>query len=261
MIELGPCAVHVWHRLTDEIGAAEHAAAMQRLPADERDRASRFVFDRDRVPFVAAHDLLRFVLSQYEAVAPDAWRFTLDTHGKPLLSDLHAPCRLRFNLSHTRGLVACAVSRSIDVGIDVEAIRGEGDSGTGAHELAARFFSPREVASLGECPQDTRQERFIEFWTLKEAYVKAIGEGLSHPLDTFAFTLADAQAIRFEAPPGDDERSWRFALYAPSEGHRMAVAARPGASAGVVEITLQAQLPWSRPACILARSISSPGVG
>lgn len=252
-MSLGPSEVHVWHRLTNAIGAAELEAAMERLSADERERASRFMFDRDRVTFVAAHDLLRQVLSKYEDVAPEAWRFTARPNGKPLLSDAH-DCSLRFNLSHTRGLVACAVSRAIDVGIDVESIEGR-ERGTDPRELATRFFSATEAASLDECVDAALQERFIELWTLKESYVKAIGEGLSHPLDTFSFTLPGADTIRFDAPDGGDERAWRFALYAPSASHRMAVAARQDPDAAV-EIRLQGQLPWWGPACILARSSS-----
>jgi 4'-phosphopantetheinyl transferase len=246
---LGPSDVHVWHRLTGSVSPAEHAAALSRLSNDERERASRFVFDRDRVTFTAAHDLLRHALSHYEDVAPANWRFAATPHGKPVLCDAQAGCRLQFNLSHTSGLVACAVSRGPDVGIDVETVT-PADRRTDARDLAARFFSRMEAASLDACGDDERQARFIELWTLKEAYVKALGAGLSHALDTFSFMIPPAGPIHFEPPAGTDPACWQFALYSPSENHRMAVAARrsPGAA---LTVTTRGQLPWPTAACIL----------
>lgn len=241
----------MWHRLTDGIGAAEHAAALRNLSRAERDRAAKFAFERDRLTFAAAHDLLRTVLSQYADVAPAAWEFAPTAHGKPILAGAHSARPLRFNLSHTTGLVACAVSRDADVGIDVEAIR-PADDRMDLGELASRFFSRTEAASLDVCEDEERRQRFVELWTLKEAYVKATGEGLSHPLDTFSFAISEPAAIHFAAPPGADAKAWQFGLFLPAPGYRMAVAARrrPG---GVLRITARGQLPWSSPACILAR--------
>ncbi len=219
---LGLRDVHVRYRLTDAIDDDMHTRALETLSPDERARAGRFVARRDRVDYVAAHALLRQALSDFADVRPAEWTWALTPHGKPMLADAHAGCGLSFNLSHTHGLVACAVCRGADVGIDAESLTPR------VHplELADRFFSSAEVAGLRACADEDRQQRFIELWTLKEAYVKAIGEGLSHPLHTFGFLLDDPTAPRFDPPAGQDPAAWQFALFAPSEAHRMAVAVR-----------------------------------
>ena len=218
---LGPHDVHARYRLTELVTEKMHAQALQTLSPDERERAARFVFPRDRLMFVAAHDLLRRTLSDYADVPPEAWEFTQASSGKPLLSARHRGINIGFNLAHTRGLVACVVCRNTDVGIDVERL----DRKIRALDLAARYFSPTEVVALQACTEHERHFRFIELWTLKESYVKAIGEGLSHPLHTFSFGFDGSSALRFDPPMGDQPR-WQFELFAPSVQHRMAVAVR-----------------------------------
>lgn len=225
----GPGDVGVRYRLVDAADAAAEARAMRTLSEDERARAARFVFARDRASFVAAHALLRESLSEHEDLPPGAWTFAQRAHGKPVLADRHAGLDLVFNLAHTDGLVACAIGRGGDVGIDVERLRDD----VRPMELACRFFSPSEVAGLEACAENERALRFIELWTLKESYVKAIGEGLSHPLDGFSFLLDGSSALRFETAAAGDARAWQFALFAPSGLHRMAVAVRPGQAEAV----------------------------
>jgi 4'-phosphopantetheinyl transferase len=250
-LTLDPLDVHVRYRLIDEAPDERYAQALDTLSADERARAARFVFPRDRVMFVAAHDLLRQALSEYEDVDPAAWTFGQEAGGKPRLADRYAVTGIRFNLAHTRGLVACAIARDTDIGVDVESI----DAVTAAMEVAARFFSPSEAAHLQACAESHRQTRFIELWTLKEAYIKAIGEGLSHPLHTFSFTLDGGSSLRFEPPPlhgdasdasrdGDELPRWQFGLIAPSASHRMAVAVRcPRSEMRRVTVWADAQRP------------------
>ena len=211
--------VHVRYRLTDSIGAD---GGSEWLSAEERERAGRFVFAHDRGSFIAAHALLRETLSEYEDVPPGAWEFSAGPHGKPALAGAHAGRDVAFNLAHTRGLVACAVGRGALVGIDVEPIEQKIDT----LDLARRFFAPSETQALEECEEHDRHIRFIELWTLKEAFVKALGEGLSHPLETFSFAFDGPSALAFEPPPGEDRSAWRFALFAPSPVHRMALAVR-----------------------------------
>lgn len=209
--------VDVRYQLTGTVTADEVARGMTLLSAAERTRAARFVFDRDRLSFVASHALLRRVLSEHADVAPAEWTFVENAFGKPALATPHDG--LTFNLAHTRGLVACAVCRGGDVGIDVEAIRPEMPQ----LDIARRFFSTPELAALEACAPGGRAARFTDFWALKESYVKAIGQGLSHALDTFGFALEPPARIRFEPPPGDAV-SWQFALFAPTPSHRLAVA-------------------------------------
>jgi 4'-phosphopantetheinyl transferase len=125
-----------------------------------------------------------------------------------------------FNLSHTHGLVACAVARGTSLGIDVERV----DRLTAGPEIAARYFAPLEIRMLDGQPPDDYASRFIELWTLKEAYIKAIGTGLAHPLDSFAFVFEGSSGLQFAAPPGIAASDWQFLLAVPAMNHRMAIA-------------------------------------
>jgi 4'-phosphopantetheinyl transferase len=209
--------------LTGALDEDTISAALNQLSLEERARQARFRFARDRRDFAVAHALLRRALSAQFQLPPDEWTFVSGTHGKPLLdASLAARTHLSFNLAHTDGLVACIVTRDQDVGIDVEAI----DRHTDALELARRHFSPVEIADIEQCPEGARQIRFIEIWTLKEAYVKAVGDGLSCPLDTFGFVFDGPASLRFRSADAVESASWCFALFAPSDRHRLAVAVR-----------------------------------
>lgn len=192
------------------------------LSPEEQARCERFVFARDRRDFAIAHALLRRTLSRYYPIAPRDWVFVSEPGGKPRVSDdFAASAQLQFNLAHTNGLVACAVSCSAEVGVDVEAI----DRRTDPIEIARRYFSAAEADDLERCAPADRLERFFEIWTLKEAYIKTIGTGLSLPLDEFAFRFDGHSALRLDVAP-QHAASCSFALFAPSQRHRMAVAAR-----------------------------------
>ncbi len=211
------------YRVTGRLGDDGAAEAVRWLSADERARHDRFVFARDRRDFAAAHALLRRTLSAHGPHAPHEWRFDTGEHGKPALPpSLAGDPPLVFNLSHTHGLVACVVSRGGDAGIDVETI----DRVVSTRAIARRYFSPPELAALEACDPSRQQSRFIELWTLKESYLKAVGTGLTHPLNTFAFHFDPDGAIAFEPPDGVDAIGWQFELQAPSPRHRLAVALR-----------------------------------
>jgi 4'-phosphopantetheinyl transferase len=226
---LAPGEVHVRYRVTDTLEEADIASAAAMLSPDEHARYARLMFARDRRDYAAAHALLRTSLSQYAEVAPRQWTFRTDARGKPSLAADHDGSRLSFNLSHTHGLVACAVAGGADVGIDVESVDRVVDD-----RVARRFFSARENADLSRCASDAlRARRFLALWTLKEAYVKAIGQGLSHPLNTIVFVIGDDDTIAFTPPSGVDARAWRFRLVAPTARHHLAVAVRQPDSAAV----------------------------
>jgi 4'-phosphopantetheinyl transferase len=218
---LGPHDVHVWCRTTgdgDTLDARE--TDLSDLSSDERARCARFAFARDRRDFAAAHALLRTRLSQYADVGPAAWTFGALPGGKPfILSPSGAPT-LAFNLSHTHGFVACAIAAGGEVGIDVESV----DRATDGRRIAARYFSKAERDWLDACDPRERAIRFIEHWTLKEAYLKAIGRGLSYRLNAFGFAFEGERHIRFSPPPDTEASAWTFALFAPSARYRMAAA-------------------------------------
>ena len=222
-MRLEPGHIHGWYRATNPAHYDHH---LKTLSSGERARCDRFHFDRDRRDYANAHDLLRHTLSRYHTASPELWQFDALPGGKPFLSD--APpgsnCEpLDFNLSHTHELVACVVGRGATVGIDVERLDRLHD----ALALATRFFSPAEVVDLENCGgASARARRFIELWTLKESFIKAIGKGLSQPLDSFSFGLGDEGTIRFTPPPELASETWHFAQYDVAPNAMLAIAVR-----------------------------------
>ena len=192
------------------------------LDDDERDRAARYLRPADRTRSIAARALLRLMLSRYAPVAPSAWQFRTNRYGRPELARVpEAAGDLRFNVSHTDGLIAVAVTRGRSIGVDVEHI-----DRTLAHDIAGRFFSPAEVRDLRQYPVEAQPRVFFDYWTLKEAYIKARGMGLALPLGDFSFRLRadEPPTISFAPELGDDPARWQFAQASPSGRHRLAVA-------------------------------------
>ena len=194
------------------------------LSPDEHERMARFVFDRDRRAFLLTRALVRTMLSRYAPMAPAQWRFIANAHGRPEILDRPPGVPdLRFNISHTDGLIACAVTIGREVGVDVEHI---GRHLT--HDVAGRHFAPGEVADLRRLPEAEQPKVFFDYWTLKESYIKARGFGLALPLGDFAFKLnpPGPPTITFEPALEDDPRTWQFLQAWPTPQHRLALAVR-----------------------------------
>ncbi len=192
------------------------------LSTDERQRAARFVFPRDRDRFVAGRAFLRLLLAQYLATDPASLRFRYGPHGKPALEDEQGG--VSFNLAHAGSLAVCALTRGSDVGVDVERLRPIPDAGA----VARSFFSPRETAELASVPEPARHRAFFDAWTRKEAFLKALGDGLARPLDSFDVTLKPGDAPRLLRTLGDPQEASRFSLHSlePEEGYVAAIAIR-----------------------------------
>jgi 4'-phosphopantetheinyl transferase len=218
--------VHVWLTRPDDIGDSGHLAACRAmLSDDERERLARLRRESDRRAFLAAHALVRSALSRYAEVPPEGWTFTANHWGRPEIAGPGAVPALRFSLSHTSGLTACAVALDRDCGVDVEAFDRSGDP----LKIARRVLSPKEIADLEARPAGTRRDHFLAYWTLKEAYVKARGMGLSLPLREFSFSLAGERIrIEFAEPGADVASSWQFASLRPTPRHVLAIAVRHG---------------------------------
>lgn len=206
---LAPGQAHLWHvapeRLHDPALLASYDAL---LTADERARGERFIPLPVRHRHLITRALVRRTLSCYADIPPGAWRFVDNAHGRPEIDPGCGGRGIRFNLSHTDGLIVCLVARDLDIGVDVEdAMRPVDD----ALAIAARFFSAREAAALAALPAARRPDRFFQYWTLKESYIKARGMGLALPLAAFSFDLdSDPPAIDFEPPIEDDPSAWQF---------------------------------------------------
>jgi 4'-phosphopantetheinyl transferase len=216
--------LHVRHARTgavDDPGCRTACRAL--LSGDEGRRLDRLRREPDRRAFLVAHALLRLMLSRYADVPPASWTFSANRWGRPEIAGPAAAPALRFSLSHTAGLVACAVARDGDCGLDVEACDRTGD----LLMVARRVLSESELADLENTPAAARRERFLTYWTLKEAYVKARGMGLSLPLRAISFSLAGAHIRIASEVPGDAAADrWSFTSMRPTQRHLLAVAQR-----------------------------------
>jgi 4'-phosphopantetheinyl transferase len=199
--------VNVAVRALDISGVApgQWSALAASLDDAERARAARFAFEEDRQSYIAAHALLRAELSSHADRAPSDWRFAATALGKPFLLD--APRDLRFSITHTRGMVAVAITEGLEIGVDVESEDRRAES----MKLAERFFAPEEIALLRAVEGDARREMFFAIWTLKEAVVKATGQGLSRALDSFAVSPDPPRVTMRDEEWGADH--WRLGSF------------------------------------------------
>jgi 4'-phosphopantetheinyl transferase len=219
MIELPDDEIHVWFVRPDEL-PGRLARYETLLSQDERMRLGRFVVDHARREFLVGRACLRVVLAEYVGEAPERLLLSAPAHRKPELASSGAPARVRFNLSHTQGLIACAIAGGREVGIDVE----RADRAVDALELAERFFAPSEITTLRALPAEGLLRGFFECWTLKEAYVKARGLGLALPFERFWFSADAPPRIVFAAGFDDDPVAWHFFRLQPGGQHLGAVA-------------------------------------
>jgi len=222
-MQLGADEVDVWLARPSQIADdALRSRYLDLLSAEERAQHRRFHFERDRELYLVAHALVRSTLSRYAALEPAAWSFVHNRYGRPDVAPGSCALPLRFNLSHTRDLAACAVTLGRDVGIDVEDLRRPGETVS----LASQFFAADEVRALQALPAARQRDRFFSYWTLKESYIKARGMGLSIPLEQFAFELAHPTriGIRFLPPLADDPARWQFERAQVTPDHVLAVA-------------------------------------
>lgn len=220
-----PPRVTVWSLVpTPTLADVSHGQLARLLSLEERERAGRYRFARDQQLSVAARGLLRLALSHHAAeqgqdVAPTDWRFAAGERGKPHLAGPTAHDLLRFNVAHSEGMVVCAVAPGRDetgdsvatVGVDVE----PSDRRTNYHPLARRYFAPHEATQVTAVGDDEVAARFFAIWTLKEAYVKALGSGLAHGLTSFWFTTEQSPEPQIVFAPGADKEGdvhrWSFA--------------------------------------------------
>lgn len=212
--------VHVWLADVSHRGEPlEQLASI--LSEDERERAARFYFERDAIRWMASRVVLRSILGKYLGVAASEVRFQVWPRGKPELSAPLGP-RLQFNASHSDRLALYAMARSGRVGVDIERVRPLPD----LEAIAGRMFSPHERQALGAVSSTRRCAAFFDCWTRKEAYIKALGDGLTYPLERFTVSLIPGAPPRLEDVQDDPAEAGRWCLtaLAPAPGYTAALA-------------------------------------
>ncbi len=176
------------------------------LSKPDRRKINRFIFKKDKTTCLATRALVRFVLSRYSNIPPKDLQFIKNKYGKPKLKSKHGKPPLQFNISHSGRITACAVTLNQEIGIDVEDVSRKVNL-----NIADRFFSEKESSYLKSLPDHLKTQSFLEIWTLKEAYIKAKGMGLSIPLNKFSFEIqGEKTSIHFEKPLNDKPGNWTF---------------------------------------------------
>ena len=215
---LGEGEVHLWRFALDVRDALVDDLAFD-LSDEERDRAARFTFDRDRRRYIAAHGALRRILGPYLAEAPNEIVLAAEAGGKPRLV---AHRDVRFNLAHSGNLGLLAIARGREVGVDVERSRDPFD---GVESLATTCMSDEELLALRRLPAGDRRAAFFSTWTRKEAFLKGLGDGLARELDSFDVTVPPAEArllcVRDDAVSAED---WTLRDLEPERGFAATVA-------------------------------------
>jgi 4'-phosphopantetheinyl transferase len=222
VMHLSKSDVHVW-RLSLNAAPSRIRQLIKILSSDEREKAGRFHFDKHRRRYVVTHAMLRIILGRfYLDIEPHKLEFRYGEHGKPYISDHFQGRKLCFNIANSHELALYALTRNDEIGIDVEFQREL----TGADDIAARYFSSAEIAAIQSLPGETKQKGFYNCWTRKEAFIKAIGKGLSFPLDKFEVSLVPGESARIISIEGDavKAKQWTLESLDPGQGYIAALA-------------------------------------
>ncbi|MFQ5644466.1 MAG: 4'-phosphopantetheinyl transferase family protein [Thiogranum sp.] len=224
MLEQLQHEAHVWLVVPESVQNPDELERFRSiLSDDELARYWRFHFQEDRHRYLISHAMVREVLSSYTGLAPSEWHFTQSEHGRPEIANSDA-ADIRFNLTHTRGLAACIVTRGCECGIDTEQL----DARRHLTDIAQRMFSAEEHLQLKQLTDTALIEAFFTRWTLREAFVKAKGIGISYPTRKLHFDITDDDTIRvrFDAGLDEDAGQWQFRLLRPTADHIAATALR-----------------------------------
>lgn len=207
-----------------DIAPAAVVGAAALLSDEERERGARFAFVRDRSRYTVAHAWLRRLLGARLGLRPEAVELVYGEHGKPALAAHQASSELHFNLSCSHGLAVCAFTTGREIGVDIECVLPL----VAVSQIGDRFFSQCEQASYRALPERDKAQGFFNCWTRKEAFIKALGVGLSLSLDTFDVSLAPdepARILRVGTSSGE-ECGWKLCSFLPCPGFTGAIVVR-----------------------------------
>jgi len=194
------------------------------LCPDERERAARFRFQKDREHYITGRGILRSILARYLQTSPNKLQFRYNAYGKPSLADENASHKVQFNVAHSHGLALFAFTNGPELGVDIELVRPE----VATDEIAQRFFSPEEVEVLRSIEPAARTTAFFHCWTRKEAFIKARGMGLSLPLNRFVVTFGPDVPCGISSVQDEPEGSRHWSIYdlQAADGYAAALAAQ-----------------------------------
>lgn len=192
--------VHLWLACVD-LPVLKREELTQLLSEDEKRRSERFRFDRDRNHFIARRGILRQILSRYLSLEPQKIQLESGPHGKPAILQQEGKPLLHFNLSHSSELALYGITRNWEIGVDIEKHRPISD----LEKLAARFFTSAESRWLNQHVESEKEPAFFKIWTCKEAYLKAIGEGLAFGLDQVEFSFPAGERPKLIAIKGNTQ--------------------------------------------------------
>ncbi|TWX65853.1 4'-phosphopantetheinyl transferase superfamily protein [Colwellia demingiae] len=240
-LDLATNEIHIWVTKPEELLGNDELLSTYStlLTATELAKQQRYKFAKDRHDALITRAFIRDLLSYYADVAPQDWQFEKGNKDKPEV--INCPLPLRFNISHTKNLIICAVTLEDDIGCDVE--------NTGRNNnvlaIAERYFSSKEIDELFALPEAQQRNRFFDYWTLKESYIKAWGLGLAIPLADFSFEINDTEHnhndlftikqdinLSFAEHRVDEPQIWRSWLVYPTaaidekQEHRIALSLR-----------------------------------
>lgn len=253
LLTLGKDEIHIWLTRPEQIQQTVLLDYYRQIMTpDEQARQQRYKFAKDQHSALITRGFVRTLLSRYYPCAPQDWRFEKGEKDKPEIID--KPDELRFNLSHTDGLIVCALARKHDVGVDVEDISRNSD----VLNIADRYFSEHEVKELFSLPEAEQRSRFFDYWTLKESYIKACGLGLAIPLGDFSFHINAAPKdsrinanirLGFSEKRNDNPDNWQSWLFYLNQQYRMALSINHGHDQAQYSVRLFETVPklWEKP--------------
>jgi 4'-phosphopantetheinyl transferase len=212
--EINRGELHLWRGILSK-GAQ---TGKEVLSPDELDRMDRFRFKNDRDMFLHSHSLLRRLLANYLNQMPEKIKFSYTHYGKPFLEPKRGEKRIEFNLSHAGDIILIGVTFDIPIGVDVEKIKPLPE----IDQIAAQFFSSGEQRDLSLLSGSSKLFAYYDCWTRKEAVIKASGEGLSMPLDSFRVSLLPGEPARLIESL--DHRQWTLLDLNPQDGYAAAAA-------------------------------------
>lgn len=238
--------IHLWYAYDDSIKDSSLLSQyLNILNDEERVQQQRFHFEKHRHQYLITRATVRSVLSYYAPeISPAQWTFEKNEYGKPSITNKNVAVPLRFNISHTDQLIVMAVTLDRDLGVDVEYLPRLGKM----LEIANSFFSPAEAQQLLALPAELQRNRFFDLWTLKEAYIKACGMGLSIPLDHFSYSFSDNGkiSIDFKSERNDQPEYWQFWQMRPNDDYKVAMAIKSDATNVAYKVSMREIVPLSK---------------